>query len=332
MNRYGYKVAFIGSLLSHTIASFCFLFIQPEISHFYVLVICGIARSFRGVGDALIKTTASAYVKQDKGGRSKLIQLLIGGKDTTKGIGILTGGFLLTSIGIFSSFIALGLVTAICTFIALIFIKDHRENKIIDDFKGFLRVRKQMKYLSLARAFLYSGRDLWLVIPIPVFAVKANIEPSITGSILAAGVIGFGIAQPFFNAVLRKKNRLKNKWKRRPLLIWAPFVLAVLTTSLLWIPSSIENFIWVIFAYNIFAALATVPHNHFELKFARRKRASADIAYYKTISHIGKVFAVLASGYLYDKFGLNGCLLAACFVLLIASFIGFILRKPCKKA
>lgn len=328
INRYGYKRAFVGSLIIHTLASFTFLLIHQDFNSLYILIICGIARSMRGVGKELIKTTASAYVKQDKGGRSKLIQLLLGGKDTTKGIGMLAGGFLLIGIGFYYSFLALGFITAVSSFIALIWIKDFREKKRVDGLKGFLNASREMKYLSYARAFLYAGRDLWLVIPVPVFAVQAEVDPSLTATILAAGVISFGLIQPIFNSFLRKKTIHKNKWRRRPLLVWTPFLLAMITASLLWIPSSVNNFIWVILAYNIFAAIATVPHNHFQIKFARKKQASIDIAYYKTISQVGKVLAVLGSGYLYESFGLKGCLVTACVALILSSCSGLLLRKP----
>ena len=330
INKYGYKRAFVGSLIIHTLASFTFLSIHQDIGSLYVLILCGVARSMRGIGKELIKTTASAYVKQDKGGRSKLIQLLLGGKDTTKGVGMLAGGFMLTGIGFYYSFLSLGFITAVSTIIALIWINDFREKKMVNGLKGFLKASKEMKYLSYARAFLYAGRDLWLVIPVPVFAVQAKIDPSVTASILAVGVMSFGLIQPLFNALLRIETANKNKWKRRPLLLWTPIILALITASLLWLPSSVENFIWVILAYNIFAAIATVPHNHFQIKFARKKRASIDIAYYKTISQIGKVLAVLGSGYLYDHFGLKGCLVTACLALVLSSCSGFLLRKPQK--
>lgn len=328
INRYGYKLAFVGSLLAHTLASLSILTINQEVT--YLLIACAIARSLRGVGEELIKTTSSAYVKQDRGGRARLIQLLIGGKDTTKGIGMLAGGLLLLGIGFFYSYLVLACITAICCLIAILWIDDFREKRFVKVFKGFLNPSKQMQYLSVARALLYSGRDLWLVIPIPVFAVQSDIDPTLTAAILASGVISFGLSQPLINKLLRFKNSRKSKWRRRPLLIWPPLILASLTSLLLWIPASIYSFIWVIIAYNIFAAIATVPHNHFQIKFARRKRASLDIAYYKSVSQIGKVVAVLASGYLYEEFGLAGCLITAASVLACSSYSGFLLRKPSK--
>ncbi|MFK7873261.1 MAG: MFS transporter [Oligoflexales bacterium] len=325
INRYGYKLSFVLSLLMHTCASIIFVCVEPGMLPMTVLGISSIAHSLRGVAKELIKTTSSAYIKQGES-KSRVIQVLLGGKDTTKGIGILCGGFLLTWFNFHSSFYFLGMITFCVLVVSILWIEDFREKKKAD-FKDFWNPKSTMKTLAFSRAFLYAGRDFWLVVAIPVYASQTNISQTEISGLLAFGLICFGLIQPSFGNFMKIKFSNKNKWKNTEVLWVLPAILAPIPLMLLVTTLNIWSLAIIIAFYNILAGMATVPHNSLHVKFARKKRASVDISYYKTIGQIGKTIAVLASGYLFDVFGLTGCLIASSSSLFMSSVMSFSLRK-----
>ena len=87
INKYGYKRAFILSLLFHTFASlgYLFLFQGPFI---LTIVLVNILRAFRGIGKELIKTTSGSYFRHLANSHLHT-NLLFGGKESLKGLGIL---------------------------------------------------------------------------------------------------------------------------------------------------------------------------------------------------------------------------------------------------
>ena len=326
INRYGYKRSLIISLVLHSLASTVYLSVDTSVTSMTLLLVSIAARSLRGIAKELIKTTCSAYVKQSKGKRSRAIQVLLGGKDTTKGLGILAGGILLPSLGFTEAFLVLGLCTVLATLFAYLWASDFREKHRIR-LNGFAEVKAEMKLLAIARAFLYAGRDLWLVIAVPVFSVQNGISPTLTALILACGLLGFGSIQPLFSHFLRASFASKARWRHRPVLLWSSGALIPIPLGLSLLPHSVPMLAAIVILYNLIAGIATVPHNHLHVKFARKKRASIDISYYKTVAQLGKSLAILASGPIFAVFGLKGCLIASAMAITCATLISLPLQR-----
>ena len=132
VNRWGYRKSMLLSLVLHTIASLGYLSIADNQEAYVVLIIVNILRAFRGIGKELIKTTSSAFLKQLKpkgAGKFATAQLMLGGKDGIKGIGLLIGGILLSWVGFVHSFLILGIATLLCCFLCFFGLDDLRTKK-----------------------------------------------------------------------------------------------------------------------------------------------------------------------------------------------------------
>ena len=329
INRYGYRFAYLLSLLLHTISSIGYLWISDE-HLFWVFVFINILRSCRGVAKELIKTTSSAYYRH-LAEHHLHTHYLLGGKDTVKGLGLLAGGVLLTYLSFKISFLLLGIVTGICFFISFMTIRDYKEN-IRVSYKGFFHVRKNMVYLSFVRAFLYAGRDLWLVIAIPVYLASIGLSNVWIGAILATGLVFFGIVQPLTGVFVKMRIRvfghiIKSKWYYENIIGISSFLLLLVPLFMIIFKTNFIMVFFLVIIYNIIAGFATAPHNYLHIRMARRSRAAVDIAFYKTVSQLGKVFAVFCSGILYDLYGIQLCLYASMACLFVSGIIGVILSN-----
>ncbi|MEZ4743328.1 MAG: MFS transporter [Bdellovibrionota bacterium] len=330
INRFGYRNGFLASLVFHTIASFGYLSIHGELDVTMMLVIVGVLRAFRGIGKELIETTSTAYLKQTnvKGRRGIILQILFGGKESLRGVGLFVGGGLLTYLGFVESFAVLGVATLVALFIAGMYLSDFRELKSIQ-LKDFFRTSKRMRYLAVIRLFLYSGRDLWLVVALPIFLTESGVSNVETSLMVALGLVVFGASQVLFSAFLKARGGIgsitlkANRWRFRDFLFPTHLLAALVMASTMYIPHTIEILWWIVIIYNLVSGAATASHNHLHIKYAKKRRSSIDISFYKGVAQLGKTFAVLSSGILYQMYGLSGCLSAATISLLCAAILGY---------
>jgi predicted MFS family arabinose efflux permease len=332
LNRFGYKTGLLTSLLFHTIASIGYLAVSFNLNMAILLILVNTLRIFRGIGKELIKVTSETYLSQIKDYDHKFmpIQVMIGGKDGIKGVGLLVGGFLLTAFGFQASFLLLGLSTLICFLIALRFIKDYRENKWVG-LQGFFDIKKKQKILAVCRALLYASRDIWLVIAVPYYLLNLGVSEIQIGTILAFGFIVFGIAQPLGSSFIKSNfefgSFVKRPWPYRNTVFWTAFMLSVVPPLAYFYRGTLIVFALVVLAYDALLGVATAPHNYLHIKYAQKERSSIDIACYKTISQLGEVLGVLFSGFVYARFGIEGCIISASLLLLFSALLSLSLHK-----
>jgi MFS family permease len=327
INRFGYKKAFIISLALHTLASFGYalMFLGPEI--FMVLLINAL-RAFRGIAKELIKTTSASYCRVIADTHLQS-HILLGGKETLKGVGFFVGGLLISFVSFQMSFVILGAITLLFMVLSIFSIEDFREKERIS-YKGFFNCKYHMTLLALIQAFLYAGRDIWLVIALPIYMTHIGVSSIYTAGVLAIGLIIFGLVQPLTGLFVKstlyiRSVKVKNKWYYEDIMTLASVFLMVIPLLMI---IGIEN-VWFIFGlvlvYSVISGFATAPHNFLHIRFARKHRVSLDIAFYKTISQVGKVIAVIASGVIYDFFGIKGCLIASFIALFITTIVSQLL-------
>lgn len=325
INRSGYKRAFVIALVLHTIASVGYLALSSTWPMWTLLLWVNCLRAMRGIGKELMKTASAAYFKSMSATHMQA-QTLLGGKDSAKGLGLLAGGICLSWFGFFGSFLALGVATTLCFIGSMYWLRDFREVKSVS-YKGFWKVSPQLFQLSMVRAFLYAGRDLWLVLAIPIYLSSINISKVSIGAILAVGLITFGLFQPMAGWFVKSRltfrgTTLKRPWLYEDVVPFATFLLMFVPLLMIWAKASVWAITTCIIVYNLLSGLATAPHNDLHLRFAQKERASVDIAYYKTIAQVGKVLAVFLSGVLYDLAGIQGCLWGASVSLCLSCGIG----------
>lgn len=330
VNRYGYRRAFLLSLLLHSLASLGYCFATSAKSALLLGALVAILRAFRGIAKELIKTTSSAYFRRLR--RSALdAQILWGGKDSVKGVGLLSGGVLLSLFSFEVSFALLAVPTTLALIIASCYLNDHRDTHRVSVTRLFA-VRDEMKLLAAARALLYAGRDIWLVVAMPVYLISAGFGNVWIAAIPALGLITFGLIQPlsmrFALQQLATSGTLFGRgWTQERILPWSALALAAVPLAMLLIDGGMVAIFLCVVVYNVVAGVATVPHNELHMRYANSERAAVDIAYYKAVSQVGKTLAVLVSGVVYDRFGLTGCLATSAVALCGSALLGWILQR-----
>jgi predicted MFS family arabinose efflux permease len=325
LNRSGYKRTFLGALALHTLASAGYLLVGWMELGVLLMVWVGLLRATRGVAKELLKTTSASYIKKLQTDHLQS-HWLLGGKDSAKGVGLLMGGILLTLLGFTGAFVILTVSTLLCFFWAAQNIDDVREEKHIS-FQQFTQVESRMKWLAGGRAFLYAGRDMWLVLALPIYLSSLGISKVNVGAILAVGLVTFGLIQPLSGWWVKQRwtwreYTLKQPWLYERVLPFSCTMLALVPVLMLMYGQNLAAAIVLIVLYNIFSGVATAPHNDLQMRFAQQERASVDIAYYKTIAQLGKISSVFASGVIYQYWGLQGCLWASMGCLLLSGIIG----------
>jgi predicted MFS family arabinose efflux permease len=332
INKWGYKRAFLISLILHTVASFGYLFISNASIIFVAILVNGL-RSLRGIGNELMKTTGASYYKHFS--KSHIDnQFLLGGKESIKGIGFLVGSFLLTVFSFKQSFIILGSISFVCLLFSIVFLDDYRDLKKVT-FTGFFKVNKNLKILALIRSFLYAGRDIWLVIALPLFMIQEGYSNLIIGFTMAIGLIIFGIIQPLTGLFVKSEIKMfslkiKKKWYYKKTVVSSSLLMTCMPLVIMKSSSSLVYLIISICIYNILAGFSTAPHNYLHIRLAEKDRASIDISFYQMISQLGKVVAAILAGIIFDKYGLYGCLYTSTLFLFIAAYLGLFLNIKSK--
>lgn len=325
LNHTGYRRVFLWALFLHALASLGYVAVLWWPPGIALLVWVGVLRAMRGVAKELLKTTSAAYIKKLQTDHMQC-HWLLGGKDSAKGIGLLVGGVMLTWLGFVMSFLVLTVLSIVCWLWAYHTIDDMRERRVVS-FRQFGKVETRMRWLALGRAFLYAGRDLWLVLALPVYLSSIGVSKVVVGGMLAAGLVAFGLVQPLSGWWVRRRlqwgeKTLKAPWLYERVLSLSCLLLALIPLLMLWYSHHLLAAVLLIVSYNILSGLATAPHNDLQVRFAQEERAAVDIAYYKTIAQVGKVAAVFASGWLFQYWGIAGCLWASFGCLVISGLIG----------
>jgi predicted MFS family arabinose efflux permease len=216
---------------------------------------------------------------------------------------------------------------------ALWLLQDYREVKQVS-YKGFWDISPSLRQLALVRAFLYAGRDFWLVLALPLYLSSQGVSKVKVGLVLALGLVSFGVLQPVVGwwikkAFVARGHVFKRPWLYEDVVPFATAALMLVPVAMIFLKDNLIAVAVLVVVYNFLSALSTAPHNDLHLRFAKEERASMDIACYKSIAQLGKVLAVMASGIVYQWAGLEGCLTAStiCLALAVAMGIPMTLRS-----
>ncbi len=328
LGRFGYRASFLAALAFQALASIGYLLVSPQ-PLWWAITLISLLRAGHSVGKEMAKTTSTALFKVLPGNErdhNRLdVQILLGGKDGVKGIGMLVGGVLLTMLGLAGAFVVLAAMS-FGAFVALALnLPDHRDRTTIS--RAAIRsVNRDLMWLGVARAFLYAGRDIWLVVAAPLALLAAGVSEAGVGLTFAIGLIVFGLVQPSTASWVSGQwhlggRQLKRSWRWRTVVAQAPLLAAAVPLALVF--SERHQTIWyvvgAVVTYNALAGFATVPHNRLQIALARSEVASSDLTVYRSIAQVGKIVAVTLSGFVYAGYGLRGCLLASAAFLVVST-------------
>lgn len=308
------------------------------------------AQALSGVAKDLNKMSAKSSVKMlvaddQQGKLYRLVAFLTGSKNTLKGVGFFLGGFLLSQIGFQGTVMSMMALLLISGTMALMLLRgDMGVATYKPKFRDIFSKSRAINILALARLFLFSSRDVWFVVAVPVFLQSQfGWSHTMVGTLMALWVIGYGFVQTQAPKITERKGNGAGQASndRRKVAGWAfflgiiPLALAALLHQSEFITSlpALQKFPveWIfVMGLLVFGAVFAINsslHSYLIVSYARSDGASLDVGFYYTANAMGRLFGTLASGVVYQLWGVEACLVVSSALLLIAAGVSLALPK-----
>ncbi len=318
--------------LALQIVALAMLMVEPSLlSVVYVMI----AQAVSGMAKDLNKMSAKSSIKllvprHAQGKLYQWVSLLTGSKNTLKGVGFFLGSMLLATLGFRAAVavMAVGLVVVLLLSF-LLMKKDLGKTPYKPKFTDIFSKSAAVNQLSAARFFLFSARDIWFVIALPVFLQdQLHWDYTDVGALLAAWVIGYGIVQsvaPFITGI--RKGKVPDG---KTAMLWA-LLLATLPLSIAvflyqqWHTESV--LIIGLLVYGAVFAINSAVHSYLIVAYAKEEGVSLDIGFYYMANAMGRLVGTILSGWIYQQSGLAACLLLSAAFLLVTSLISISLPR-----
>ncbi|MBI2229825.1 MAG: MFS transporter [Deltaproteobacteria bacterium] len=316
LNRWGYKRTFITGLTIHSV-----------ISSFYMVpsfVLIYMERFIRGL--LYMADISAVYVKHFslKEKQRFLINMILGLKEASKGVGMIGGGLLIAVMTIENTLLVFAVFTAISALVAVRYLPDLEEQVKLPVLKIWGAVDKKIKTLGLGFGLLNGALDAWGVVVLPVYLTKVlGVAPAFVGTVMMAEYIFQGLIVTFFSKYVNLR------WEPRRLLVLGGSLLIPVSLGLS-LATELYPFLVLVFIYMFLFSAAMVYYNQLMLDFASEEKTSLDLATYTTLSNIFKPIGVFASGLLAESLGFNWAYYFAALLTLFSALTCLALPKSSK--
>ncbi|MFG0288722.1 MAG: organoarsenical effux MFS transporter ArsJ [Rhodopirellula sp. JB044] len=319
-SRIGLRITLFAGLATQIVALAMLSFVQPTwaagLSVAYVMT----SQALSGIAKDLTKMSSKSAVKLlVKGGSAaenetalfKWVAILTGSKNALKGLGFLLGGVMLSGLGFVMSLWAMAGVLAVILLLALFMLDaDMGRSKAKTKFTQLFAKSREINVLSIARFFLFSSRDVWFVVGLPIFlASQLEWGFSGVGAFLAAWVIGYGFVQAFAPRMIRRdggvatKARAAQLWGFALVLVSAAMALAIQTD---FYPTT--SILIGLALFGIVFAVNSSVHSYLILAYTDSDQVALNVGFYYMANACGRLLGTLLSGVTYLYAGLPGCM------------------------
>jgi len=308
--------------LAIQIIALSMLLVEP--SHLTVAWVM-IAQALSGIAKDLNKMSAKSAIKllipsHAQTSLYKWVAILTGSKNTLKGIGFFLGGLLLNLVGFHDAILLMVIALVLTWVISLIALKKELgKTRFKPAFNTLFSKEPVINYLSAARLFLFSARDVWFVVALPVYlSTQLGYDFWKVGGLLACWVIGYGVIQAFAPTITGQhaNKQYLAKWAYGLFFIPALMALALHYFSQ---PAYILLIGLVLFGF-LFAINSSL-HSYLIVSHAQREGVSMDVGFYYMANAFGRLIGTLLSGWLYQLYGLESCLWVSSIFIAIAAII-----------
>lgn len=302
------------------------------LSVFYVML----AQALSGMAKDLNKMSAKASVKTLAVNRQhstlfKWVAILTGSKNALKGVGFFIGAALLEWVGFRGALLVLaGLLTLVLLITVWMLPGAVGKMKTRPKFSQVFSNIAAINWLSGARFFLFGSRDVWFVVGLPVFLYEVlGWSFSEVGAFLALWIIGYGMVQAVSPRLLKQKHSGQGpdegdarRWAL--ILILLP-VLVALCLQQGWPPDLVLIVGLVLFG--VVFAINSAIHSYLILAYSDQDRVAMNVGFYYMSNAGGRLTGTLLSGWVYQVYGLQGCLWCSAGFVTIAAMISMGLPK-----
>ncbi|TWI14364.1 organoarsenical effux MFS transporter ArsJ [Aerolutibacter ruishenii] len=293
------------------------------------------AQALSGIAKDLNKMSAKSSIKllvpgDQQGMLYRWVAALTGSKNALKGIGFFLGGALLTLIGFRATIAAMAIALAVVWVLSLMLLKrDLGKARNKPKFRDLFSKSRAINLLSAARLFLFSARDVWFVVALPVFLAQSlGWDFWQVGGFLAAWVIGYGVVQslaPYFTG--RGSGRLPDG---RTAFAWAavlavvPAVMAAMLAREL--PAQTVLIVGLL-VFGVLFAINSSLHSYLIVSHATEDGVSLDVGFYYMANALGRLLGTVLSGWVFQVAGLEACLALSAVLVGIAALLPLALPR-----
>jgi len=196
-------------------------------------------------------------------------------------------------------------------------------------FKKLLSKTPAINILSAARFFLFGARDVWFVVGVPIFMQSVlGWSHTAVGSFFALWVIGYGFVQGAAPRFLRRGGgRAPDGATTR---FWILLLTGVMTAVALLLGAGWQAQWVLIIGLGIFGivfAINSSVHSYLILAYTDSDKVALNVGFYYMANAGGRLAGTIASGLLYQGFGLPGAMWGSVTALLLAWLISFRLPR-----
>jgi hypothetical protein len=294
------------------------------------------AQALSGVAKDLNKMSAKASVKlmlpQGANAQSRLfkwVAILTGSKNALKGVGFFAGAALLSLTGfrMALSILAGGLLLVLVTTVVLL-PRNLGKSKAKPKFTQIFSKTAEINWLSAARFFLFGARDVWFVVGLPVYLYAVlGWEFMQVGGFLAAWIIGYGFIQASAPKLIRKSHHELGP-DGATARFWV-FILAFVPAGIaLALMAGLEPAWTLIIGLGLFGvvfAVNSAVHSYLILAYSDSDKVALNVGFYYMANAGGRLLGTVLSGWVYQVWGLTGCLWWSVGFVLAAAVLSFAL-------
>jgi hypothetical protein len=328
----GLKITLFSGLALQIFALGMLALLDPEWSVALSVAYVMAAQAVSGIAKDLTKMSSKSAIKlvvpgDAQGALFKWVAVLTGSKNALKGVGFFVGGLLLAWLGFASALWSMAAaLTLILVLSVLSLPRDMGRAKRKTRFSRILSKSREINILSTARFFLFGARDVWFVVGLPVFLYSTlDWSFSQVGGFMALWVIGYGIVQGGAPRLLR------GHVPSGPTAVWAAAVLAATTFGIAWgLAAELDPTTLIVGGLALFGllfAINSAVHSFLILSYSDHDSVALDVGFYYMANAGGRLAGTLLSGWIFQSYGLLGCLIASGVMLASAAAISLLLPR-----
>lgn len=299
---------------------------SQQLSVAWVILAQGVA----GLAKDLTKTASKSAIKATaQGGTGQLFRWVAwftGSKNTMKGIGFFSGGFLLETLEFRPALWLMAAVLAVVLLASKLTLpRAFGKAEASQSFREFFAKTRAINLMALARIFLFGSRDVWFVVGLPVFLYGQHWHYMEVASFLAVWTIGYGLVQVLTPVIVRRSSdglatEVPAALRWGMLLVVIPAVLAFVLGNGGPLPPDILISAGLCIFGLVFAVVSAL-HSYLVLAYAGTSKAAEDVGFYYAANATGRFLGILLSGLLTQAGGLEQCLWAAAVMLSVCLLI-----------
>ena len=294
------------------------------------------AQALSGIAKDLNKMSAKASIKtllpqhESDSKLFKWIAILTGSKNALKGLGFFIGALLLQTLEFRGAVAVLSSGLFIVLLITLSLLSSGLgKSKNKTKFTQIFSKTPAINWLSAARFFLFGSRDVWFVVALPVYLYSVfEWDFMQVGGFLAIWVIAYGIVQASAPKLIRHSHHNKGP-DGATAKFWA-FILAFFPAAIaLGLYFEYQPQIILITGLIVFGfafAINSAVHSYLIVAWSEHDKVSMNVGFYYMANASGRLTGTVLSGWVYQSYGLIGCLICSSIFIITAALLS--IRLP----